>query len=355
MEKFENLLYCTTCGQHYYYTGAHVRITAVIRAGWLCQKCKWCLNCRKSSQDDRYLLCDVCDGAFHAHCLRPPITTIPKNGWKCKRCRKCTDCGAKVPGSGQSSRWHANYSVCDSCYQQRNKGLACPICGRAYRHSAQKDMLQCNLCKRHIHGQCDFEALEQSEKRTNFMYVCKPCKTGNPGRSHNPSGGSANSGSSPIHAAIKDDPDWCESDSLDSSDRFYGGGSGRGGKPMMSALSQGKDQAKMQRKRLNPALHRRGGLKGNSNYSSSGTLMNNAGFVGEGATTAAAALASKKRGEARRRGRQTTKLRGMVGLQVRSSSYYCGEKSIAKNALADELAKLCQLISAKSSYLKYHI
>ena len=27
-------------------------------------------------------------------------------------------------------------------YQQRNKGIACPICGRAYRHSAQKDMLQ---------------------------------------------------------------------------------------------------------------------------------------------------------------------------------------------------------------------
>ena len=142
VEKHENLLYCTTCGQHYYYTGAHVRITAVIRAGWLCQKCKWCLNCRKSSQDDRYLLCDVCDGAFHAHCLRPPIVTIPKNGWKCKRCRKCTDCGARVPGLGSSSRWHSNYSVCDSCYQQRNKGIACPICGRAYRHSAQKDMLQ---------------------------------------------------------------------------------------------------------------------------------------------------------------------------------------------------------------------
>ena len=79
-----NLLYCTTCGQHYHYTGAQVRITSVIRAGWQCQKCKWCLNCRQSNQDDRYLLCDVCDGAFHAHCLRPQIATIPKNGWKCK-------------------------------------------------------------------------------------------------------------------------------------------------------------------------------------------------------------------------------------------------------------------------------
>ena len=82
--EFVNLLYCTTCGQHYHYTGAQVRITSVIRAGWQCQKCKWCLNCRQSNQDDRYLLCDVCDGAFHAHCLRPQMTTIPKNGWKCK-------------------------------------------------------------------------------------------------------------------------------------------------------------------------------------------------------------------------------------------------------------------------------
>ena len=70
--------------QHYYYTGAHVRITPVIRGGWQCQKCKWCQNCRQANQDDRYLLCDVCDGAFHAHCLRPQMASIPKNGWKCK-------------------------------------------------------------------------------------------------------------------------------------------------------------------------------------------------------------------------------------------------------------------------------
>ena len=69
----------------------------------------------------RYLLCDVCDGAYHAYCLRPQMASVPKNGWKCKRCRRCTDCNSKTPGSGQSSRWHNNYSVCDSCYQQRNK------------------------------------------------------------------------------------------------------------------------------------------------------------------------------------------------------------------------------------------
>ena len=83
-EKFDNLLYCTLCSQHYFYTGLEVRITAVIRAGWQCQKCKWCQICRISNHEDRFLLCDVCDCAFHAHCLRPQMASIPKNGWKCK-------------------------------------------------------------------------------------------------------------------------------------------------------------------------------------------------------------------------------------------------------------------------------
>ena len=142
--KLGNLLYCTTCGQHYLYSGAHIKITERIRGGWQCQKCKTCQNCRLSGHEDRYLLCDVCDGAYHSYCLRPQMSSVPKNGWKCKRCRRCTDCNSKTPGSGQSSRWHANYSVCDSCYQQRNKGLACPCCGRAYRHSAQREMMQCS-------------------------------------------------------------------------------------------------------------------------------------------------------------------------------------------------------------------
>ncbi len=83
-EDFVNLLFCTKCGKHYFYTGAHVRITPVIRAGWQCQKCKWCQNCRQVGLNDRFLLCDVCDGAFHAHCLRPQMASIPKSGWKCK-------------------------------------------------------------------------------------------------------------------------------------------------------------------------------------------------------------------------------------------------------------------------------
>ena len=128
--------------------------------------------------------------------------------------------------------------------------------------------------------------------------------------------------------------DYYESENSLDSDRFS---SHRAGKPMAALQAQGKDLASAvaaaaasaassgmtvggatgkQRKRLNIALLRRGGLKGNSNYSSPGTLMNQDGFVGQGATTVALAMASKKRGEARRRGRATTKMRGMVGLQV---------------------------------------
>ena len=71
--KLCNLLYCTTCGQHYLYSGDHIKITERIRGGWQCQKCKTCQNCRQSGHEDRYLLCDVCDGAYHAYCLRPQM------------------------------------------------------------------------------------------------------------------------------------------------------------------------------------------------------------------------------------------------------------------------------------------
>lgn len=79
------------------------------------------------------MLCERCDKAYHPSCLRPIVTSIPKYGWKCKCCRVCTDCGSRTPGAGLSSRWHSHYTVCDSCYQQRNKGFSCPLCRKAYR------------------------------------------------------------------------------------------------------------------------------------------------------------------------------------------------------------------------------
>merc|ERR1712025_555304 len=60
-------------------------------------------------------------------------------------------------------------------------GLACPCCGRAYRHSAQREMMQCSTCRKHVHSACDPDASEEKviEKRAvqfNYMYVCKICK-----------------------------------------------------------------------------------------------------------------------------------------------------------------------------------
>jgi predicted amidophosphoribosyltransferase len=51
---------------------------------------------------------------------------------------------------------------CSSCsYLSVSQGLACPCCGRAYRHSAQRDMMQCTLCRKHVHTACDPEACEE--------------------------------------------------------------------------------------------------------------------------------------------------------------------------------------------------
>ena len=46
------------------------------------------------------------------------------------------------------------------------QGLACPCCGRAYRHSAQRDMMQCTLCRKHVHTTCDPEACEEKVQGT---------------------------------------------------------------------------------------------------------------------------------------------------------------------------------------------
>ena len=119
-----------------------------VRAGWQCSECRVCQICRQPEEDTKVMVCETCDKAYHPSCLRPIVTTVPKYGWKCKCCRVCSDCGSRTPGAGQSSRWHAHYTVCDSCYQQRNKGFFCPLCRRAYRAAANREMVQCALCRK---------------------------------------------------------------------------------------------------------------------------------------------------------------------------------------------------------------
>ena len=292
--KLGNLLYCTTCGQHYLYSGAHIKITERIRGGWQCQKCKTCQNCRLSGHEDRYLLCDVCDGAYHSYCLRPQMSSVPKNGWKCKRCRRCTDCNSKTPGSGQSSRWHANYSVCDSCYQQRNKGLACPCCGRAYRHSAQREMMQCSSCRKHVHSSCDPEASEEKviERRAvqfNYMYICKICKGQQALKS--PSVVAGNAFAAPISRAY-DDPS-----PSDPNDEEYD--PKNEGKAGLLAAQRKKMQQMTNQSKPGFSWGAQKGLPGP-----------------EGVSTASSLAEKKKRvAEIRSRKGRTPKFKGMVGLQ----------------------------------------
>ncbi|KAF9417775.1 hypothetical protein HW555_005189, partial [Spodoptera exigua] len=161
-----NLMTCVTCGAHYHGT---------------CVGLAQLPGLQPPGHEARAVTCEHCDKLYHATCLRPVMATVPKYGWKCKCCRVCSDCGSRSPGAGPSSRWHAHYTVCDSCYQQRNKGSCCPLCRRAYRAAAYRDMIRCILCKRYVHGMCDPDAEPQQyrqkkEQNPSYEYSCPICK-----------------------------------------------------------------------------------------------------------------------------------------------------------------------------------
>ncbi|XP_063360644.1 histone-lysine N-methyltransferase 2C [Cydia amplana] len=164
-----NLMTCVTCGAHYHGTCVGLAQLPGVRAGWSCRSCRVCQVCRGESAtgvpsaDSRAVTCEHCDKMYHAMCLRPRMATVPKYGWKCMCCRICSDCGARSPGAGPSSRWHAHYTVCDSCYQQRNKGSCCPLCRRAYRAAAYRDMIRCITCKRYVLNICSDCAAQQGQ------------------------------------------------------------------------------------------------------------------------------------------------------------------------------------------------
>lgn len=177
-----NLMMCITCGDHYHGTCSGNAQQPGIRAGWQCKTCRSCQICRiPDTTEGRSLACENCDKLYHAQCLRPAMATIPKYGWKCRCCRVCSDCGARTPGAGASSRWHNQYTVCDSCYQQRNKGYSCPICRKAYRAAAYREMVKCFICQKFVHSTCDPEAdLSAYERRKemnpDYEYTCSLCK-----------------------------------------------------------------------------------------------------------------------------------------------------------------------------------
>ncbi|CAB3239125.1 unnamed protein product [Arctia plantaginis] len=186
-----NLMTCVTCGAHYHGTCVGLAQLPGVRSGWSCRACRVCQVCRgettmtsapPTGHESRAVTCEHCDKVYHATCLRPVMATVPKYGWKCKCCRVCSDCGSRSPGAGPSSRWHAHYTVCDSCYQQRNKGSCCPLCRRAYRAAAYRDMIRCVLCKRYVHGMCDPDAEPtqyrlRKDQNASYEYNCPICKS----------------------------------------------------------------------------------------------------------------------------------------------------------------------------------
>lgn len=178
-----NLIMCSRCGDHYHGLCIGVPQLPGVRAGWQCTSCRMCQICRiPDSIEGRTIACEQCDKIYHANCLRPVMTSIPKYGWKCRGCRVCSDCGARTPGAGASSRWHSHFTICDSCYQQRNKGFSCPICRRAYRAAAYREMVKCFQCQKFVHSGCDPDAdpdtyHSRKESNSDYEYICTLCKT----------------------------------------------------------------------------------------------------------------------------------------------------------------------------------
>ncbi|XP_028966608.1 histone-lysine N-methyltransferase 2D-like [Galendromus occidentalis] len=173
-------LWCTQCAKYYHVsctdTPPGTSVVSNLRMGWLCMGCRVCPICHGGNLD-RAVTCDCCRKCYHMQCVKPALNHLPKNGYKCVLCRFCGDCGSRTPGSGPSSRWHMNYTVCDSCYQQRNKGMSCPLCGKAYRASSSSKMVdftQCSTCKRYIHNDCDPQ-IHANEGRDIREYTCPAC------------------------------------------------------------------------------------------------------------------------------------------------------------------------------------
>ncbi|XP_064543021.1 histone-lysine N-methyltransferase 2C [Drosophila montana] len=184
------LIMCCSCGDHFHSTCIGLANLPDTRSGWSCARCTKCQICRQHETNDiKFIKCEQCQKMYHAMCLRPTISSIPKYGWKCNRCRVCTDCGSRTPGGGSSSRWHSHYTICDSCYQQRNKGFSCPICQKAYRAAAYKEMVKCSWCHKFVHSTCDEEAdltayHKKKEYNPDYDYVCPICKTNSSATQH---------------------------------------------------------------------------------------------------------------------------------------------------------------------------
>eukprot|EP00063_Salmo_salar_P062001 XP_014036836.1 PREDICTED: histone-lysine N-methyltransferase 2C-like [Salmo salar] len=172
----QDLLFCSSCGQHYHGACLDVSVTPLKRAGWQCPECKVCLTCRNPGEDSKMLVCDMCDKGYHTFCLQPTMKSIPTNGWRCKNCRVCSLCGVR-----QAGQWAHNITLCEGCHGQPEEpapALPCPLCVRGQGHGdAPKDLLlTCHTCKRWLHGECEKQAGGNSDLHPQADYMCTVCK-----------------------------------------------------------------------------------------------------------------------------------------------------------------------------------
>ncbi|KAJ8396837.1 hypothetical protein AAFF_G00014360 [Aldrovandia affinis] len=166
-----DLLFCTSCGQHYHGLCLDITVTPLKRAGWQCPECKVCQTCKNPGEDSKMLVCDMCDKGYHTFCLQPVMDTIPTNGWRCKNCRVCVQCG--IRSSGQ---WHHTCLLCDGCYQQQEATAPCPLCGKALHPELHKEPLSCHTCKRCLYLDCELGAGGDVGALLRDDYICTACK-----------------------------------------------------------------------------------------------------------------------------------------------------------------------------------
>ncbi|KAM9265213.1 histone-lysine N-methyltransferase 2D [Morus bassanus] len=114
-----DLVFCTSCGQHYHGACLDIALTPRKRSGWQCPECKVCQTCRQPGEDSMMLVCEACDKGYHTFCMEPAIEGLPADSWKCKNCRVCSDCGRRPAGLDPGCQWYRSYSVCEGCQQRR--------------------------------------------------------------------------------------------------------------------------------------------------------------------------------------------------------------------------------------------
>lgn len=168
----QDQLFCTSCGLHYHGMCLDMVVTPLRRAGWQCPECKVCQTCKNPGEDTKMLVCDMCDKGYHTFCLQPAMDSLPTNGWRCKNCRVCIQCGTRT-----SVQWHHTSLVCETCAQNQDPALCCPVCACVMDPERHKDVLHCHTCKRWLHLECERQNSGQAEIHPREDYICSNCRT----------------------------------------------------------------------------------------------------------------------------------------------------------------------------------